>query len=178
MEKNYLRTKNSKSCETEKMKSTVLNLIKDQACQRLTFNIISDNQKRSFLLNCSLNKLQDLIEVRDLMLRDKNQRLLEFHFLSFLVIDEIRRNISSIELHSLNELYLMLESLTLPDSNNSSFTDLINKIRKKPTDLLITVSRNSSNVSYLILILNGNGYLLQLLLQGSNSKINTLLHLV
>lgn len=62
------------------------------------------------------------------MFGDKDQRLLELHLLSLLIIDEIGRDVSSIELHSLNELYLMLEGFALPDGNNSSLADLIDEI--------------------------------------------------
>jgi len=111
------------------------------------------------------------------VLRNKDQGFFELYFLCFLVIDEVRRNIATIEPQSLHELNLMLESLALPNRNHSSMAHLLNQLCQQLPDLLVPVSRNRSHIFYLLAVPHWNGNPPELGHNSFHCGVYPLLHL-
>ena len=71
-------------------------------------------------MNCVVKIFKDLVEICDFMFGDKDKGLIELHFLGFLVVNEIRGNISSVEFQTFNKFDLMFQSFALTNGYNSS----------------------------------------------------------
>jgi hypothetical protein len=155
---------------------TGLDLVHDQVGQWLALNVISDNQKWSLLFHGILQKLEDLLEWGDFVFGDKDQRLFELGLLWFLVVNEVRWNVASVKLESLNEFNLMLKGLALTDGDNTSVTNLLEKISKFLTDFFISVSRNRSDWLDLRTVFNFDWVLGDFLDDCLNCQIDTFLH--
>ena len=111
------------------------------------------------------------------MLTDEDKGLFEFDLLALLVVDEVGGNIPPVELHPLHKLNLVLQGLTLPDSDNSTLAHLLDQLCQQLADLLIPVGRNSPNVLNLAAILHLNRDLTQLGNEGLNCKVDSFFHL-
>ena len=59
--------------------------------------------------------------------------------MGLLIVDEVRRNVSSIKLESLNEFDFVLEGFALTDCDNACMTNFFEEVGKFLTDLLITI---------------------------------------
>ena len=93
-----------------------------------------------------------------------------------MIVDEIGRDVSSVEFHAFNELNLVFEGFALTDGDNTLFTYSFEKVSELLADLSVSVCRDGRNTLNLRGVFNLNRVLLELLNDGRDSKINALLH--
>src|SRR5581483_9275558 len=94
-------------------------IVDDQRRQRLALEVLGDHDQRTPRLRDRLQEREHLADVRDLFIAQKNQRLFELGRLTLLLVDEIRGKIAAIELHAIDHLELIFETLTLFDGDDT-----------------------------------------------------------
>lgn len=117
----------------------VLHLIENETGEWLALDVIGDDEQGALLLHGRFQIFENLVEIGDLVLRDKDEGTLELHLLALLVVDEIGRNKTAVELHPLHKLYLVLQGLALTYRNDTSLSHLFNEIGKQLSNMLIPV---------------------------------------
>lgn len=117
----------------------VFDSIQNKASKELAFNIFCNDQERFLLLISELKEGQNFSDVSKFFLNYKHITVLKFNFLFLLVSNEVRRNVSSVEFQTINELYLVVKCFSLLDSDSSINTNLLVKISKHITDLSVSV---------------------------------------
>jgi hypothetical protein len=88
-------------------------LVEHKSGESLALNVLSNNHNRSLGLGSMLKVGKDLLNCLDLGSTKKDDGVLKDYFLFLIVIDEVRRDVSSVELKSLNVLNLCLQSLSI-----------------------------------------------------------------
>ena len=81
-----------------------LQLVDDERRQRLALDVLREDEQRLAGPGDLLEQREQILHVRDLLLVDENDRILEDHFHAVGVRHEIRREVAPIELHPLNDL--------------------------------------------------------------------------
>lgn len=117
----------------------VLEPVEDQASQELTLDVFGNDQKGFLLLVGQLKERQDIPNVAELLLDNEDVAVLELDLLLLLVSHEVRRNVSPVELETINELNLVVKGLTFLDSDGSMDSHLLVEISKHVADTPITV---------------------------------------
>src|SRR5882762_3071802 len=117
-----------------------------QRRERLAFDFLGDNEKRFAGLGHLLQNRQQLTNVRDLLVVQKNVGLLQHRNLLFRVVDEIRREIPPVELHSFDHLELVLQTLAVLDGDHAFLTDFVHRIGDDLADRLVRVRRYGADL--------------------------------
>src|SRR6267143_2919385 len=90
-----------------------------QRRERLALDFFGDDEKRLAGLGYLLQNRQQLPDVRDLLVVQKNVGILQHRNLLLRVVDEIRREIPSVELHAFDHLELVLQALAVLDGDHA-----------------------------------------------------------
>ncbi len=106
---------------------------------------------------------------------DENQRVLERGFHLFRIGDEVRREITAVELHSFDRLQRRLEALCLFDRDDAVLADLFHRLGDQIADLLVVVGGDRTNLRDLFLPLGRDAHLLEVFDDGGNRGINAAL---
>src|SRR6267378_545629 len=117
-----------------------------QRRKRLAFDFLGDDEKRFAGLGHLLQNRQQLTNVRDLLVVQKNVGLLQHRNLLFRVVDEIRREIPPVELHSFDHLELVLQTLAVLDGDHAFLTDFVHRIGDDLADRLVRVRRYGADL--------------------------------
>src|SRR6202789_2059285 len=87
-----------------------------QRGQRLAFHVFRDDQQLTAALRNGFQQGEQFANVGDLLVDEKNQRLVELGALALLVVDEVRRQIAAVELHAFDHFELVVEARTFFNS--------------------------------------------------------------
>src|SRR5215470_8144537 len=77
-------------------------VVDDQGCQRLTLDVLGNDQQRASRLRHALEQRQELTDVGNLLVDQQDYRLFQLGGLVLLVVDEVRREVAAVELHALD----------------------------------------------------------------------------
>ena len=92
-----------------------------------------------------------------------------------LVVDEVGRQVATIELHPLDNVQLIIEARTLLDGDDALFTDLLHRIGDDVTDIGIRVGRDGADLGDRLGVGTGLGHALELLNRSNNGLVHTTL---
>lgn len=87
--------------------------VEDKLSECLTLDILTDYEEGSVLLHGMLEQVEDALDVGNLLLGDEQVGVIELGPLSLRVGDEVGRDEASVELHTLDEIDLVLQSLAI-----------------------------------------------------------------
>ena len=79
-------------------------LVDHQRGQRLALDVLGDDQQRLALLGDLLEQRQQVLHVRDLLLVEQDERVLEHRFHALRVGHEVGREVAAVELHALDDV--------------------------------------------------------------------------
>jgi hypothetical protein len=161
----------ARSLDTDDSENT-LEFVKDQSCQWLRLDVLSNDDQRLVGLGSMFQELVDGLDVADLSIGNKDQRMIELTDASLLVGGEVRGHESSVELETLDKLDLMLQSLAFLDSDGSGLTNLGEEISNQLTNLSIIVGRDSGYMSQLLIVGHLSTHFLELLNDYVNGLID------
>src|SRR6185437_12439758 len=114
-------------------------IVDDQRRERLALDVLSDYDQRTACLRNGLQERQHLADIRDLLIAQKDQRLVELGRLTLLLVDEIRGQIAAVELHTIDQFELVFESLSFFDGDDTFLTDFRHRIGNGLADGFIRV---------------------------------------
>src|SRR5690606_31605880 len=94
-------------------------VVDDERREGLALDVLGDDQQRAARLRNGLEQRQQLADVRNLLVVDQDQRVLEVRRLARLVVDEVQRQVAAVELHALDDLELVRETRAFLDRDHA-----------------------------------------------------------
>ncbi len=144
-----------------------------QCSKCLAINIFCDNQQRTTALHCGLQYGQQLLEVRDFLVVNQDVRLVHLDLHGLGVGNEIRTDISAVELHTLYHVYGRVHTFCLADGDNAVFADFAHSVGNQLTDGRVVVGGDGSHLFNLVKVV---AYHFTLLLDVSHNRANGFVH--
>ncbi|KAH3668564.1 hypothetical protein OGAPHI_002318 [Ogataea philodendri] len=135
-------------------------LVQDTCSQCFTVNILGNNEQWSSQLVGDFQTWKDVLDRRQLLLRKQQEWVFKFNLSALCLGNEVRRDVTSVESHTLGNLKLIFESLTFLDGDNTLLSDFLHGRSQELTNVSITIGGNSGNLSDLR---RGSDFLLVLL---------------
>ena len=123
-----------------------LELVDDQGGQRLALDLFGDDEKRTAHLGHVLEQGQEFSQVGDLLLMEKNQRIVEDAFHAVGIGDEIRGQVAAVELHALDDVHGRFEPLGFLDRDDAVLAHLVHGIGDDLADVGIVVGRDGADL--------------------------------
>src|SRR5690606_35656038 len=136
--------------------------VHDQRGKRFALDVFGDDEQRTAGLRDALEQREQLAHVADLLLVEQHVRVVELSGLILLIIDEVRREIAAVELHTLDDVELVLQTRTFFDRDHAFLADLLHRIRNRLADRLVGVRGDRADLRDRLLILAGLRQTLQL----------------
>src|SRR5579863_5993249 len=133
-------------------------LVDHEGRERLTLNVLGDDQQRLAALDRLLEDREDVTDRADLGVGDQDVGVLEDSLHTILVGDHVGRDIALVELHALSELEVHAEGLAFLDVHDAVLADLVDRVCDHVADLLIA-GRDRRDARDLILARDGSGLL-------------------
>ena len=81
-----------------------LELIDDESGESLSANVLGHNDKRLLGLAGQFERRKEELDRRDFLLGEKHESVLVFHLGPLGGVDEVRADVSSVELHSFDDV--------------------------------------------------------------------------
>src|SRR5687768_2842714 len=150
-------------------------VVDHQGGERFAFDFLGDDQQRLARLRHLLQDRQQLADRRDLLVVQEDVGVLKHGDLLLRVVDEVRREITAIELHALDQVELVLQRLAVLDGNHAFLADLVHRVGDDLADVGIGVGRNRSDLRDLLGARARPGDLLQLLDHGGDRLVDAAL---
>lgn len=122
--------------------------VQDAGSEGLTVNVLSNDEEGATGLGSSLERRQNVLEQRDLLLRKQDQGLLEFGLLGLDVGDEVRGDVTTVEAHALSDLDLVFKGAAFLDGDDALLANLLHSSSDQVADVLVAVGRDSGDLKY------------------------------
>ena len=103
-------------------------LVHDERRERLTVDVLGDDQRRLALLDGLLEGREHVLDARDLLVGDQDERVLENRLHPIRVGHEVRREVAPVELHALGVFLLEAEPLAFLDGDDAVLADLVHHL--------------------------------------------------
>ena len=112
-------------------------LVDDERGERLTVDVLGDDQRGLALLDGLLERREHVLDARDLLVGDQDERVLEDRFHAIGVGHEVGRDVAPVELHALGVFLLEAQALALLDGDDAVLADLVHHLGDDLADLRI-----------------------------------------
>ena len=110
-------------------------LVHDERREGLAIDVLGDDQHRLALLHRLLERGQQVLDGRDLLVGDEDEHILEHRLHPLGVGDQVRREVASVELHPFGVLGLEAHGLALLDGDDAVLADLVHHVGDHLADL-------------------------------------------
>lgn len=124
-------------------------LVENADSKSLTVDVLSNDDKGTALLGGGLKSRDDVLDGRDLLLREEDERLLKLNLLGLGVGDEVGGDEATVETHTLGNLELIVHGLALLDGDNTLLANLLHGVGNQLADVGITVGTDSGDLGNL-----------------------------
>ncbi len=131
-------------------------LVDDERGESLAVDVIGENDDVLCDLEDPLQGGEEVLHGGDLLVGDKDVGLIESRFHAVWIGDEVRGDVTSVELHALHELRFHPDALALFDGDNAVFPDLFHDVSDDVADLLV-MAGNRRDLGDLFLARDGRG---------------------
>lgn len=121
-------------------------LVENADGKGLAVNVLGDDDKWAAELLGSLEGWNDVLNGGDLLLGQKNKWLLELNLGGLGVGDEVWGDVTTVKLHTLGDLQLVVDGLALLDGNDTLLADLFHGAGEKSTNVSVAVGGNGSDL--------------------------------
>src|SRR6187402_106515 len=149
--------------------------VDDEGGQGFALDFLGNDQQRLTGLRDSLEHRQELTDVRDLLVVDEDERVVQLNLLRLLVVDEVRRQVAAVELHAFDDVELVLEARTFFNGDHAFLADLAHRRGDDVTDVRIGVGRDRADLGNCLVVGGRVRQLLQLGNGGRDGLIDTAL---
>lgn len=143
-------------------------LVEDADGESLALNVLCDDDEGTAEGGRGLEGGEDVLDSRDLLLREQDQWLLELDLLGLGIGDEVRRDVAAVETHTLRNLQLILDGLAVLDGNDTFLADLLHGVGDQVTNVSIAVGGDGSDLSNL----SSGGDILLVVLQVIDNSVD------
>jgi hypothetical protein len=129
------------------------------------------------LLNNLLENWNQVLDVRDLLFEDQDVGVFENGFHAGCIGDEVRRQVTAIELHTFDEFEFGLQALAFVDGEPRRLCRLFPSRRPAIADFAIVVGSDRSDVGHFALVFDLDRHLLKLFGDVGHGLFDPGLHL-
>ena len=134
-------------------------VVDDQSRQRFTFHVFCNHQQRTAGLGNSFQHRQHFADVGDLLVHQQDERVFELGAHVVLVVDEVRGQVTAVELHAFHDVQFVVETRAFFNCDDAFFADFFHRFSNDRADLLVRVGGDSAYLSDRFGIGTGNGQL-------------------
>ena len=136
--------------------------------ESFAFDVFADHEQGTTLLRDRFEQRQHFADVRDLLVRQEDQRLLELNRLVRLLVDEVRREVAAVELHALDHVEFVLQARAFFNRDHAFFADLLHRFGNRLADRLVGVGGDGADLRDRLVVLAGLGELADLFDSGDD----------
>ena len=153
-------------------------LVDDQSRQSLALNVFGDDEQLQIALRDLFEQRHEVASVRDLLFVNQNAAVFEHAFLSVLIGDEVRREITSLELHAFDEVDLGINLAAFFDGDDAVLANLDERLGQLRSNVGVVVAGDGRNRFEFLTALRIDrlGELLQMLDHGFNRRVDSASH--
>ena len=148
--------------------------VDNQGCQRFAVDVFGDDHQRTSVLCGGFEHAHQLFHRRNLFVGNQDQRLFEHGFHFFGIGDEVRRDVSAVELHPFYYVYVRFGAFGFLYGDDAFLIHLAHRFGDQLADRVVVVGRNRG---YLFDLANVAAHFLALLAQvfddGSDRFVDT-----
>jgi hypothetical protein len=116
----------------------------------LTAAILGHDQERLARLHDRLENRQHRLQARELLLEQQDVGAVELGDHLVGVGDEVRRQVTAVELHAFDDIQLGVEALGLLDGDHALIADLLHRLGDHLADRLVAVGRDGADLGDLV----------------------------
>ena len=136
-------------------------LVHDERGECFAVDVFRDDEERLARLRHLLERGEQILHRRDLLLVDEDVRVLEDDFHALRVRHEVRREVAAIELHALDDVERGLHRLCFFDGDDAFLADLLHGLGDHVADRRVAVRGDGADLRDLGLALGGRRELLE-----------------
>ena len=137
-------------------------LVDDQRGEGLAVDVLADDQRGLALGDGLLERRQHVLDARDLLVGDQDERVVEDGFHAIRVGHEVGRDVAAVELHALGVFLLEAQALALFDGDDAVLADLVHHLGDDLADFRIR-GADGGDGRDLLAVVDRAGLLLDLL---------------
>src|SRR5690606_20738691 len=118
---------------------------------------------------------QQIADAGDFFVDEKDERVfqLDNHFVLF--VDEVRRQVTAVELHAFNDIEFVVEAGAFFNGDDAFFTDFFHRVGDDVADVVVAVGGDRTDLCNRFGISAGGRQFLDLLDGGDNGFVDTAL---
>ncbi len=150
-------------------------LVDNQRCKRFAFNVFSNDDQRLAGLNNGFEDRQHWLKRGELLLVKKDQRVIHLGDHLVRVGDEVRRQVTAVELHAFYDFKFGFQGLGFFDGDDTFIADLVHGLGDHVTNFFFAVCGDGTNLCDLVIRLDLLGVFFQLLDNFGNCLVDTAL---
>src|SRR5579863_692581 len=148
-------------------------LVDHQRRQGFAFHFLGNHQQRLAAARDLFEHRQQVLHVADLLFVDQDVGVFEHTLHALGIADEVRRQITAIELHALDGLQLGVHGLGFFDRNDTVLAHLFHRFRNGVADLGVAVGRNGADLGDLFVLGHFDGKFLHIFDNRFDSAFDT-----
>ena len=148
-------------------------VVHHQSRQGFAFYVFSDNQERTAGFCHLFQNRQQVADVADFFVEQQYKRIVQRGDLFFRVVDEVRRQVAAVELHTFNHVQLVFQRFAVFNGNHAFFTDFFHRFGDNCADLFVRVGGNRADLGDFFRSIARFGDVFQLVNQSGNSFVDT-----
>ena len=114
-------------------------LVQHERCEGFAFDVFGDQHERNLLLADLLEQWDQLLDAADFLFVNQDVRVLEFAGDAVLVVDEVRRQEPTVELHPLHDDDFGVGGLAFFDGDDAVRADELHRVGELLADFAIVV---------------------------------------
>jgi len=129
-------------------------LVDDERRERLALDVLRDDEQRLLVARNRLEDRHQVLHGRDLLLAEEQVTVVELGVHLLRVRHEVRRQVTSVELHPLDDVQLGGETLRLVDRDDAFVADLLHRLGNHLPDRLVVVGADGTDLRDLVVVLD------------------------
>ena len=114
--------------------------VNHQGRQRFAFNVFSDDEQRFASFRYGFQHWQHFADVGDFLVSQQDERAFQLNGTGVRLVDEVRRQVAAVELHTFNDVQLVFQASAVFNGNNAFFAHFIHRFSDQFTHGFVGVS--------------------------------------
>src|SRR5690606_1967627 len=122
-------------------------VVHNQSSQRFAFYVFSHNQQGLGRLSNGFQNRQHFADIGDFLVNQQYERAVQLGRHGVLVVDEVRRQVTAVKLHTFYYVQLVFEAATFFNSDHAFFTNALHGFSDNLANALVAVGRDGAHLS-------------------------------
>ncbi len=152
-------------------------VVDHQGGQRFAFDVLGDDHQRLACLGHVLENRQQLADVGDLLVNQQDVGVFQLHLHLFLVVDEVRAQVTAVELHAFHDFQLVDQGLAFFHGDHAFLADLLHGLGDDLTHGLVGVGGDGAHLLDALGGVTRGGQLLDLFDDGVGGLVDAALEI-